>query len=220
MLWKLIRCVPKKGAREAFAASQEAWRAIRREPGFGGQCGGWTNTEQEEAWVLGLWQDRAAQERFLEHGSHDAVVGASGQLKTLESWSADLFEQQEAMPGEHGDLKVALDLAPPTALLRLADCHVPKERQELFRQTQTDLWLPAMAQAEGMLGGGYAWDGAERFLVATLWRDTLAHRNYATDHLPRVRAESEQRGAYPEQLTGLQIPLETRWMVHGKRLSG
>lgn len=220
MLWKLIRCVPKIGEAYAFATSQEAWRAIRREPGFGGQCGGWTTPEQTEAWVLGLWQNRAAQERFLKEGSHDAVVTASGQLDTLESWTTTLLEQQEAMPGEHGDLKRALTLAPPTALLRMADCQVPEERQAQFRATQTELWLPAMAEAPGMLGGGYAWDGENRFLVATLWRDAQAHRSYSEVLLPRLREEAEACGAYPPQLTGLQIPLESRWTVPGKRLDG
>lgn len=220
MLWKLIRCVPKAGEQKAFSAAQEAWRSIRREPGFGGQCGGWLTVDQVEAWMLGLWQDRAAHEHFLKEGSHDAIVAGSGQLETLEDWSTDLLEQQEIMPGEHGDLPSALELAPPTAFLRLADCQVPAAQQDAFRTTQTELWLPTMGQAPGMLGGGYAWDGADRFVVATLWRDAQAHQAYVAQHLPDLRAEAKARGAYPETMSGRLVPLESRWTVLGKRLIG
>lgn len=220
MLWKLMRYVPKEGQADAFATAQKAWRTIRREPGFGGQCGGWSTTAQSDAWILGLWRDRVAEDRFRSDGSHDAVVAGSGQLDTLQDWDTDYLEQQEAMPGESGDLAEAMRLAPPTAFLRLADCHVPADKQPAFRATQTEHWLPAMASAPGMLGGGYAWDGEERFLVATLWRDAQAHARYAQEHIPVLREAAESRGAYPESVEGILIPLEPHWTVQGKAFSG
>jgi hypothetical protein len=169
------------------------------------------------ACILGIWESRDHQVAFLRHGIHDAIVQDSRQLENLSSWETALLDEIHPMPGEGPDLVFALQEAPDSAFLRVADCRVPPNRHPAFLEAQRGVWLPAMRQAEGMLGGCFAADRAGRFLIATLWRDASSHRRYAQDQLPGLRDRVGHRNALPQDLSGYGFPLENAWLVkpHG-----
>jgi heme-degrading monooxygenase HmoA len=215
MLLKWIRCQVEPEQTASFARAQEAWAPLTRVEGFLGQCGGWQAQQGNPALacILGIWESRERQEAFLHHGIHDAIVEGSRQLKTLSSWETVLLDVVHPMPGEFPDLALALQQAPASAILRIADCHVLLDQQPAFLQTQREIWLPAMRQADGMLGGCFATDHDGRFLVTTLWRDASCHRQYAQERLPGLRDQVTRLDALPEDLSGYAFPLESAWHV-------
>jgi len=211
MLLKWIVCRVAQQQRDVFSNAQQAWQALAAEPGFLGQCGGWA--DDQTACILGLWQSAQAHQRFLLEGSHDAIVSASQQMYCLESWSTALLEQVSTMQGRDLDLATALTHATEHALLRIADCTVPRVQQPAFLQAQSSIWLPAMRDASGMLGGSFSTDGGNRFLVATLWESAEHHQRYRAEDLPSLRAQVQTLSALPPDVVGYAIELRPNWMV-------
>ncbi|MFK5955088.1 MAG: DUF4937 domain-containing protein [Planctomycetota bacterium] len=211
MLLKWIQCQVSDLHHDAFSTAQEAWRGIATEPGFLGQYGGWADAHT--ACILGLWESAAAQQRFLLEGSHDSIVAANQQMHYMENWSTSLLEQVFPMPGEASDLAVALADAPAGAYLRIADCHIPLTQQPSFLIAQESIWLPAMRDASGMLGGGFYSDAGDHFLVATLWESADHHQRYQTEDLPGLRAQVQALQALPSSMSGYAIQLHPSWTV-------
>lgn len=212
MLLKWILCHVAKENLEAFSIAQEAWCDLRGEPGFLGQCGGWS--DRKTACVVGLWESAEAQNKFLQDGQHDAIVKASDQMAYLKSWTTTLLEQRFSMPGRFSDLREALTAAPEGAFLRVADCWVPPEQKTAFLDAQKTTWLPAMQQANGMLGGSFCDDGFGRFLVVTLWQSEKHHMRYSEEDLPKLLQRVQEKHAVPHRLRGYAFPLNERWAVN------
>ncbi|MGW4379402.1 DUF4937 domain-containing protein [Kitasatospora sp. NPDC004531] len=207
-MWgKWIGCTVPVAARERFSAAQGAWSAIGDQPGLVGQVGGW-DPATGRAQVLGLWADAAAHRRFVRE-RHDAVIAGNRQGDTYTGIDVAAGETVLEMPGDASDLPHALERA---ALLRVADCRLLPDRTEHFLDVQRTVWAPGMAAAGGMLAGTVARLEADRYLVATLWSDTAAHRRYAARHLPALLARAAV-GSDLRSITGHLLPLEPGWRV-------
>ena len=212
MLLKWIVCRVAKENAEAFSVAQEAWQGMQTEPGFLGQCGGWS--DGKTACIVGLWTSAEAQNAFLQDGQHDAIVKASNQMALLKSWTTTLLQQRFPMPGRYADLQQALAAAPEGALLRVADCWVPPDQKTTFLKEQESTWLPAMQKADGMLGGSFCADGVGRFMVVTLWQSEKHHTRYVEEDLPKLLKRVSEKQAVPHRLNGYTCSLNANWVVN------
>lgn len=212
MLLKWIVCQVAKESTKAFSEAQEAWSDVQSEPGFLGQAGGWS--DRKTACIVGLWESAEAQNKFLQEGQHDAIVKASDQMSLLKSWTTTLLEQSFPMQGRYVDLESALAKAPQSAFLRVADCWVPPDQKQDFFNAQESTWLPAMQNAQGMLGGCFCEDGAGRFLVVTLWESEKHHTRYVEEDLPKLLQQASEKDAVPHRLKGYAFPLQGSWAVN------
>ena len=222
MLLKWIQCEVEADHRQAFNRAQTGWAPIREMEGFLGQCGGWQARDQDSssACILGLWRSPQHHEDFLTTGPHDAIMARNGQGETMRSWRTLLFSTLFAMPGDFPDLVQALEKAPVDAFLRVADCAVSTERSMAFRTAQEQIWLPAMRDSEGMLGGLFSLEEPDRFLVATLWKSEAHHQAYVEGILPGCRERVAAMGGEPDRLTGAAFPLESQWTIPRARANG
>jgi heme-degrading monooxygenase HmoA len=204
---KWIACrLPPEG-HQAFSESQQGWSRIAEEPGFLNQCGG---LSLDAAFVIALWQDRAAYGRFMS-AAHDRFASAKEQARLYTSIAVSIFECQSDIRGAQPNFRKALPLA---RFLRVSDCVVRPPRVLCFIDAQRTIWSPGMAVAPGMLGGT-VWmcsSHPNRFLVTTLWVDARSHYEYVRQRLPGLRrlANNEQDLL---SLTGVTIPLVESWTV-------
>ena len=189
----------------AFDRGQRGWTDLAALPGFLGQIGGWSTTVPGQAHVLGFWNDRRDHDAFMA-GAHDRL--ASDQQGSYSGIEARLF----ASALEIGTLRLT-DLA-RTEVVRLAHCLVRPDRREHFVTVQGDVWIPAMAAAEGMLGGTFGERDRERdeFLVLSLWESADAHDAYGTGSVRRLR-ETAGVADDVDRLVGALIELEPAWTV-------
>lgn len=208
MLAKSIRCQVPAASRGGFDQAQRAWSAIAGCAGLVGQLGGWAEGTRD-ALVLGLWRDADALRAFMEH-HHDPLFFAHRQDRWYSACQVRTLELLFSMPGLLPGLEPALERA---TVLRTALCHVRPEAAAAFEDDQARRWRPEMAQAPGMLGGGFFREpGQPVYLVATLWSDLEAHAAYVRQRLPALRAASPHAG----QMTALEgacVPLEPAWRV-------
>ncbi len=209
MLLKHIRCRVPAAVRTEFAAGQRAWAAMRAVPGFRGQWGAFVD---DTAWILALWADAAAYERFMaEH--HDAIAARAAQRGLYEAISVDIFDLVLDMPGACADLPAAVGRA---GFARIADCVVRPGREDHVTAMQATVWAPGMKEAPGMLAGG-SWrarDGSPRYLVVSLWTDAAAHARYLDDPFPRLRREAAPDDDL-DDLQGHRFALDPAWTVGG-----
>jgi hypothetical protein len=191
-----------------FARAQGRWAPLAEVPGFACQVGGWDDASPGTACILAIWRDGEVYERFMRD-RHDALVEATGQPGTYGSLDVATGGVVFEMPGAEPDAVRALTRA---RLLRAADCHVRPGRFAHFRDAQADVWAPAMARADGMLGGVFSDLGAGRYLVATGWRDEASHRRYAQEDVPALR---DRAGAADDLLTirSHRVSLSADWVV-------
>ncbi|WP_335869442.1 DUF4937 domain-containing protein [Bacillus sp. 2205SS5-2] len=80
MLIKFIRCVVPTANQSTFSTAQQQWKSLAQVSGFIFQCGGWSFT-REEAYILGLWEDRQAYDSFMQE-QHDAIFDHNQQERT------------------------------------------------------------------------------------------------------------------------------------------
>lgn len=211
-MWlKWIVCEVEEPQRAAFSAAQEQWSSMLGQSGLVGQFGGWDRNQPNTAGVLGLWENQKSLEAFMAPaGLHDQIYAANHQGRTMRSCKVSLFQELFPMQGAFPSQRAA---ARKAIWLRVASCRVADSEYLLFLEAQRQIWLPGMRAAKGMLGGSFAGDGADGFLVTSLWESEEDHTNYCTDVLPDLRAEVMQMGAFPESLVGFSIPLELRWNI-------
>ena len=209
MLIKWIVCEVAASKKERFSHAQQQWAEAAGLDGFLGQVGGWDIQAPGHACLVALWDSPEQYQTFMA-GAHEAIVRKSAQAGTYDAIAVALFEALWEMPGQCG-LPRALALG---TVLRVADCAVRDDRREHFLEVQRSVWMPGMAQAEGMLGGVFSQGRAAntRYLVATLWEDREAHARYVGECLPRLRAQA-QVGRDVERLDAHLVQLEPSWRV-------
>ncbi len=196
MLIKRVRC--RVTDRDAFSRGQQAWGALTGQPGFLGQCGGWSTREPGIAYVFAWWSSAGDHSAFLA-GPHDDIAAAH--KGTYDEIDVRLFDRELTIGAGPGDGSV----------VRLAHCHVLPGREEHFAAAQAEVWNPGMVAAPGMNGGVFGRDGQE-FLVLTWWRTAGDHARYQEETFPALREASlaaDDLGA----ITGDVVALEPSWAV-------
>ncbi|BBB00694.1 hypothetical protein RVR_7793 [Actinacidiphila reveromycinica] len=201
MLVKWMRCgvVDRPG----FDRGQRRWAALRQQPGFLGQGGGWSRAQPGVAHIFGFWDGRGAYDAFMA-GPHDGV--AATQQGTYEMLAVRLFEHRL-------DVKVGFEpFFADTDLLRVALCKVRPERVEHFTQMQERVWNPAMAGSPGMLRGAFGRGEADDFLVLSMWDSATEHGKYREGAVERL---SERAGLDADVLSvaGDVVDVVQEWTV-------
>jgi len=199
--------------KEAFSIAQSQWNKIANSPGLIGQFGGWDTLEKKSACIVSLWQDQKCYDHFMTN-IHDEIASKNNQSSTYDELEICFFDTLYPMPGKFPDLKSAIS---DGVYLRVADCYV-KEAQALhFENIQKTIWIPAMKQSEGMLGGSFNLqnNGAKRYLVTTLWDNEKDHSLYTKEKVPELRKKANVADDL-EKIVGRLIKLEPSWLVLGK----
>lgn len=211
-MWlKWIVCEVEESQRAAFSAAQEQWSTMIGQSGLVGQFGGWDRNQPDTAGVLGLWENQKSLEAFMApDGLHDQIYAANNQASAMRSSKVSLFRELFPMHGTFPSQRAA---ARNASWLRVASCRVADAAYLSFLEAQRQIWLPGMRAAKGMLGGSFAGDGADGFLVTSLWESEEDHANYCTDILPDLRTQVMQMDGFPESVVGFSIPLEPRWNI-------
>jgi uncharacterized protein YeaO (DUF488 family) len=210
VLVKWVQCRVPPNRRLAFGAAQAGWSRLSGEAGLVGQLGGWDVRSPEMACLVAIWRSRSEYETFMAR-RHDELVAATDQAGTYSAVDTAVGDVLLVMPGTSASPAEALVAA---GLVRVADCRVRAERTDHFRSAQERIWVPGMAESEGMLGGWFSDLSGGRFLVTTLWKDPDCHAAYVADRLPELRERAEVDGDV-EELTGRVLPIEPSWRVLG-----
>lgn len=210
MYIKWIVCQVKEGMKEAFSRAQEQWISAAGAEGLIVQTGGWDLQAEDEACIIAFWESRQHLEAFMA-SLHDRIVDENRQAETYHSIRVGYFDGLLEMEGQAASLVEAVSNG---ALLRIADCEVRPERIRHFESVQQSVWLPAMKQAGGMLGGMFsqAANGANRYLVSTFWDTTEHHDRYRNNEVPLLRKKASVTDDL-QNITGRQIVLEKLWRV-------
>jgi heme-degrading monooxygenase HmoA len=189
---------------------------LRQQPGFAFQIGGFDRRDRQSARILAAWDSRSAYERFMAD-SHDGLFRVTGQAGSFHSPHVRTGELVLEMPGQKGDLIGALTAA---RLLRVADCMLAPGRAAHFEEVQERIWAPAMARADGMLGGVFTRlrdDHSDaRYLVATGWRDQDAHDAYQREQVPALAREAGNASDLAD-LRGYAVDLVPEWTIRRVR---
>ena len=201
MLVKWITCAVVD--RDGFARGQRGWEAVRTEPGFVGQVGGWSARDPATAHVFAFWASRADHARFLA-GPHDRLAAA--QAGTYTRTQVRLFDHRlairEPFPPEFSQV----------SQVRLAHCLVHPQRVDHFTDAQVRVWNPGMGAAPGMLGGVFAQAAEAEFLVLSMWASAAAHEAYRTERFAELRRRAEAAEDLAE-VVGDLVEVEPAWSV-------
>lgn len=180
MLVKWIRCGVLDRAR--FDQGQSGWTALRDQPGFRGQGGGWSRAQPGVAHLFAFWDERGAYNAFMA-GPHDGLAAAQG--GTFEMLAVRLFEHRL-------DVKVGFEPRFDDAdLLRVALCKVRPDRVDHFTSMQERVWNPAMAGSPGMLRGVFGQGTGSDFLVLSMWNSATEHGKYREGAVARLSDRAE-----------------------------
>ncbi|MFC4035083.1 YdbC family protein [Streptomyces polygonati] len=180
MLVKWVRCgvVDRPG----FERGQRRWLALKEQPGFRGQGGGWSRAQPGVAHLFAFWDDRRSYDVFMA-GPHDGI--AAGQEGTSEMLAVNLFEHRL-------DVKVGFEPRfTDTDLLRVALCKVRPERVDHFTLMQQRVWNPAMAGSPGMLRGVFGQGAGNDFVVLSMWNSATEHGKYREGAVSRLSERAE-----------------------------
>jgi heme-degrading monooxygenase HmoA len=210
MYIKWIVCQVKEGMKDAFSHAQEQWISTAEAEGFIAQAGGWNTQNESEACIIAFWESREYAERFMAT-LHDRIVEENRQSETYHTINVAYFDGLLEMKGQTTSLAEAVGTS---ELLRVADCVVHSGRTGHFESVQQSVWLPAMQQAKGMLGGMFskAVDTSNRYLVSTFWDTGAHHDQYRKEQVPILRENASVTDDL-QKLIGKQIHLVKSWNV-------
>jgi heme-degrading monooxygenase HmoA len=179
-LVKWIRCGVLD--RTGFDRGQRGWAALRDQPGFRGQGGGWSRAQPGVVHIFAFWDTRSQHDAFMA-GPHDGIAGA--QKGTYEMLAVGLFEHRL-------DVKVGFEPRfEDTDLLRVALCKVRPDRVDHFTSMQRRVWNPAMAGSPGMLRGVFGQGTGSDFLVLSMWDSATEHGKYREAAVARLSDRAE-----------------------------
>ncbi|GET26064.1 DUF4937 domain-containing protein [Prolixibacter sp. NT017] len=210
MYIKWIVCQVNEGMKDAFSRAQEQWISTAQAEGFIAQTGGWNIADENEACIIAFWVSRGHAERFMA-SLHDRIVEENRQSETYHAINVAYFDGLLEMEGQAASLDEAVGTS---EFLCVADCEVYSGRTEHFESVQQSVWLQAMKQAEGMLGGMFskAADTSNRYLIST-FRDTVVHHDrYRDDQVPLLREKASVTDDL-QKIIGKQIRLVESWNV-------
>ncbi|MFF7196681.1 MULTISPECIES: DUF4937 domain-containing protein [unclassified Streptomyces] len=180
MLVKWMRCgvVDQAG----FDRGQRRWAALKDQPGFRGQGGGWSRAQPGMAHLFAFWDSRRSYDAFMA-GPHDGIAASQGD--TYEMLAVNLFEHR---------LDVKVGFEPTFAdvdVLRVALCKVRPDRVDHFTSMQQRVWNPAMAGSPGMLRGVFGQGPGNDFLVLSMWNSATERGKYREGAVTRLSERAE-----------------------------
>jgi len=211
MWFKWIVCNVEEQQREAFSSAQEQWSTMAGQPGQLGQFGGWDVAQRDCGGILSLWENQKTLEEFMAPGGlHDQIYANNQQSELMSGCKVSLFHEFFPMPGAFPSLRAA---ARKAQWLRVAYCRVADPQYLNFLEAQRKIWSPGMRAAPGMLGGSFAGDGTDGFLIASLWSSKENHDHYCTDILPDLRLKVLEMDGFADSVVGYSIELEPRWNI-------
>lgn len=210
MLIKWIICTVPESRRDAFGEAQQAWQSLGEVDGFLGQTGGWHVDDPTQACIMGLWKHPGAYQTFMRE-IHDTVTDQSGQESMYESSRISLYDWMFDIPGKAASL---IEACTSSTILRIAECIVHSHRQSHFVRMQQEVWNPGMSRHEAMMGGLFTRNAqeADRFLVATWWRNRQGYDDYVRTTLPELREKASVEGDV-RSLDGKIIAIDPAWWV-------
>lgn len=204
---KWIVCGVESVQRDDFGRAQERWTDLRGVPGFVCQVGGWA-AGSGDACIVALWQSSDSYHRFMAR-AHDELADRTRQAGTYElrkvATGSVVFPMRGAAPGPAAALTSG-------AVLRVADCLVHAGRESHLVDAQARVWEPAMACADGMLGGVFGVLGDRRYVVCTGWRDEESHQRYADEEVSAL-LERADTNTDLEHVGLYGIHIEQGWTV-------
>lgn len=204
MLLKWILCHCQNSQKNTFSKAQQQWATLASAPGFLGQFGGWDN---DQAGILGLWQDHKSYQHFMEK-IHDEITDTNQQAQSYQSISVSLLE-----PTHPIGTSFQLSQQEDKALLRVARCELRDGRLESFRETQEELWNPGMARLKGFLGGAWGLTKSEKVaFVFSLWSNEAAHSHYQRDVFPGLKKQACTELDIAN-IQGYKVICEPSWLV-------
>jgi hypothetical protein len=211
MYLKLILCYVKKENQQEFTERQCAWNEIKEVNGLIFQLGGWDTLDEEVACKLALWENKELYTDF-QLNLHDALARKAGHQHLYYKLATDFFlPQQTLSPG--GGLPGIIG---SSSFLRVADCRVHAGHLDYFLQAQQEIWIPAMQQAAGMLGGFFSQHETDsnRFLVSTFWRSRMQHEDYVKNMLPALREKARVADTV-SNIKSYYVQLHPEWIAIG-----
>lgn len=213
MFIKWIICEVKAKNKEAFSRAQEQWVATASAEGFIAQAGGWNLKNNSEACIIAFWKSEDHLKLFMKE-LHDTIFHSNEQEGTYESIHVVHYETQLTMEGSANSLVEAVRNA---RFLRVADCKVKSGKVTHFEKVQEEIWIPAMRNSKGMLGGKFSRSVLDqnRYLVTTFWNTLENHAYYSKNILPGCRQKSEVEDD-TDSVSGKLVELEPSWKVIGK----
>jgi hypothetical protein len=180
VLVKWIRCgvVDRPG----FDRGQRRWAALKEQPGFRGQGGGWSRAQPGVAHLFAFWDDQRSYDAFMA-GPHDGIAAA--QQGTFETLTTRLFQRKL-------DVKVGfVPVFTDTDLLRVMVCKVRPEQVDHFTEMQQLVWNPAMAGSPGMLRGVFGQGTDNDFVVLSMWNSATERGKYREGSVSRLSERAE-----------------------------
>jgi heme-degrading monooxygenase HmoA len=134
MLAKLMTCSVHSNQRDLFSYTQQHWAALAQVDGFIGQIGGWNTDQEEEAFVLGLWESEEAYQHFMKY-THDSIFYKSGQQSSYHHLDVDISKHVHTIGGRYAFFRSS---AIEARYMMVTTCRVhddvPFTAQELIRQ--------------------------------------------------------------------------------------
>jgi len=192
--------------RAAFDEAQREWAEQANYEGFYAQMGGWIEPPTLNAGVLAIWRDFRAYREFMER-DHDEVPDA--QQETLHRIS--IVVASVIMRINQSDPRV---LAETAEVVRVSDVTLEANSSPIFVARQMQIWNPALASADGMLGALIcrADGNRDRFLAASFWRDRSALEAFRQELYPAIskRAGTE---TYIKTMIAYHFCLERPWLI-------
>ncbi|MFP7287004.1 YdbC family protein [Shouchella clausii] len=203
MFIKRITCKVKKEKKDVFSDGQAKWGYLNTLEGFVGQIGGWSDKQENTAYIFSLWQDKKSYFHFMKN-EHDKIAFLTGQEGSISSISIDLFEGKFAIREQIGTISDFMN----GDYIRFTNADVLEDRMAHFEEMQINVWNKNMSQEEGMLGGYFAKNPLnKRCLVLTGWTDKKAHTNYL-----RLIKESDVN-VDVSTVYGDQFAVEKSWLL-------
>ncbi|PAE88791.1 YdbC family protein [Shouchella clausii] len=205
MFIKHITCKVKKEKKDVFSNGQAKWGYLKGLEGFVGQIGGWSDKQENTAYIFSLWQDKKDYLHFMKN-EHDKVAFLTGQEGSISSIHIELFEEKFGICEDNINDFINGNY------IRFANCDVRENRMAHFEEMQIKVWNKNMAQEEGMLGGYFAKNTlSKRYLVLTGWIDKKAHTKYLQNTFNRLINESDVN-ADVSTMYGDQFLVEKSWL--------
>ncbi len=207
---KFITCVVPRENRSRFSIGQEAWAALADVDGFVAQTGGWSCGDDNLAVIVAFWESADAYESFVQE-VHDVIFESNGQEGSFGETSVALFEDVFDVPGSSSSIREAALLGD---FVRIADCHIERDRVDHFLDVQETFWKQGIGETAGMLGGVLARgrDDRLRYLVSTFWKSEDPHTRYRKGVFSSLRER-----AVPDSdclsLSGTLVHVVPSWRV-------
>lgn len=210
MIVKWIVCDVENDQKSAFSKAQEQWSEIAGAKGFLAQTGGWEVDHQNTACIIAFWESAGDLDYFMRN-LHNKIFQDSHQGATYRSIDIGHFNVKMTMPGSARSLT---DVARDGRLLRIADCTVRNDKTSHFEKVQHDIWLPAMRDSSGMLGGVFSLNTVRdnHYLVSSFWESEDDHSNYVASKLPVLQQKADIKNDLLD-ITGKKVRLLDAWSV-------